>query len=243
MRTHRHALLKCGNSQVDSSDLPIPPVLSPADATAPVPPDVNPDDAHVGHHKVPKVHNANIDKHEGHVGIPKVRHVAVERYTAQHGASNVDSIISDHGGQNTAPEVYLCEVQTHENTIGTSKVRPAYENGLKTTGQDESVTQFGDLSSVGLSPVNHEHKGRPPYESKVRPMSDASNAPMGYSEYNRGGVHGKHAWSGNIQSSSNAPSKPLASSGEIHPTSRLVSNSHVPFESQDEVANFRAASY
>ncbi|ETS74921.1 hypothetical protein PFICI_13405 [Pestalotiopsis fici W106-1] len=217
----RHSLLEGGKARLDSSDMPVPPILTRMNSTDTITPMALKKDDHIEHHRASKVRAADIDADQGYYGASKVRPAAMEPPEVPNINKNHHNTLSENqNGYKGASKVRPADIVEQENSLGTPSVRSI-------------------MPSFDTRPSRY---GRPQYESKVRALSDETILSSDDSILGHGDAHGGHSWVGKVQSFHNASSRPVVSK-------RLQSIPHLAFseitedDSQAEVGQSQATSY
>ncbi|KAK6209281.1 hypothetical protein LQW54_006385 [Pestalotiopsis sp. IQ-011] len=216
----RHSLLRGGKLRLDSSDLPVPPVLTRADSMDTITSvALKPDVDRTGGYEVSEVRDTEIGAPSGRYGISKVRPADVEPVPTPDVEQNHYNLLENQSGYFGTSKVRPADVVTHNDSESTPKVR--------------SLMPFMDNRP--------EHTGRPRYESKVRPVSDGSISSFDDSRLGYNSTHDGHARVGKVQSFHNAPT--MVTRDRLQSMPRLVSSQSTPDDSQAEAEHSQAASY
>ncbi|KAK6082161.1 hypothetical protein SCUP234_04474 [Seiridium cupressi] len=233
---YRYALLKGGKFRGDTSDLPISPILSNSDSMhTTIFPDRNISYGHGRHIGISKVRPADFDTHTGHHGRSKVRSADLEPDDAKR------SILAI--GHHAVSKVRSVDLTAPENPIGASKVRPAHQYIDKESVLDDYPMTFPGQKLADAHTQKRIRRGRPPYESKVRVMSNGSGPPIVHSSHLPNETHSGHTWVDKVRGFYSGDLETTVSESDSRPIPHLYARVPTPSEPQGTVDASKAASY
>lgn len=169
---YRHVLLKGGNPRGESSDLPVPPILTQINTIDTIVPNQTARDSHGEHLAVSKTRPASNMFYGGRSGISKVRSADSNPWEVQINASIVDSTDSNaSAGRYGVSKVRSAEMYTLEQPQTSQAVWSADSNRPQDTMVGiKASTPTNAILTGHYKPEHHRQPGRRFYEPKVRTL-------------------------------------------------------------------------